>query len=75
MFFPGQNSRLFHLASKLDEHLRAGMLINEIRNKMGKEIEVKIGHPIDYSDLAPIRDRQALLDYLQSRVMELKLMQ
>lgn len=72
LFFPGQNSRLFQLASKIDAKLRLGLFINEIRNKMGKEIEVKIGKPIAHTELSGIKNRQDLLDHLQQQVMNLK---
>ncbi|MEL6669355.1 MAG: lysophospholipid acyltransferase family protein [Bacteroidota bacterium] len=72
LYFPGQNSRLFQLASKIDSKLRLGLLINEIRNKMGKSIELKIGRPIPYTELSSIKDRQALLDHLQQQVLRLR---
>ncbi|MEM8584860.1 MAG: lysophospholipid acyltransferase family protein [Bacteroidota bacterium] len=72
LFFPGQNSRLFQLASKIDAKLRLGLFINEIRNKMGKEIEIKIGKPMSHTELSSIKNRQDLLDHLQQQVMNLK---
>ncbi|MEM7374356.1 MAG: lysophospholipid acyltransferase family protein [Bacteroidota bacterium] len=66
VFIPGENSRLFQMASQLSPTLRLSLLLHEVRNKMGKEFHLKIGDPIPFSDLAPIKDRQQLLDHLRA---------
>lgn len=71
IFFHGQNSPLFHLASRLHLHLRTGLLLHELYNKLGQEVHLTIGEPIPYTQLAGIRDRQALLDHLRAVVMGL----
>lgn len=65
IFVHGQNSRIFHLASKLSTSLRLGLLLHETRNKIGKKIKVTIGDPIDFTELAGIKKRQDLLDHLK----------
>ena len=72
IFFYGQNSRLFHLASKINDNLRLSLLLNEVRNKIGKDIHLQIGDPIPYEQIAPIKDRQKLLDHLRMVTHELK---
>lgn len=72
MYFPGQNSRLFHLASVIHLDFRLSLLLNEVRNKMGQTISVVIGDPIPPVELAAIRDRQALLDHLREQVFALR---
>ena len=39
VFVHGQNSRLFQIASRIDASFRLGLLLNEVRNKMDKEIK------------------------------------
>jgi putative hemolysin len=71
LFFHGQNSPLFHLASRVHGHLRAGLLLHELRNKMGREVSVTLGAPLPFEQLAHLRDRQLLLDHLRAVVEEL----
>ncbi|MEM7655454.1 MAG: lysophospholipid acyltransferase family protein [Bacteroidota bacterium] len=71
VFFHGRNSRLFQIASHVHETLRMGMLLNEVRNKMGRQIRLTVGDPIPFEALAPIRDRQALIDELRKITFEL----
>ena len=39
VFVHGQNSRLFQLISQVSQTLRYGMLLNEVRNKMGRDLQ------------------------------------
>ena len=71
IFFHGTNSKLFHLVSRLNANLRLGLFLRELRNKRGQEIQVRIGDPIPYSEMAPLRNRQRLIDYLYERTMTL----
>ncbi len=71
LFFHGQNSRVFQLVSQINMNLRLGMLLNEVRNKIGRRIEVSIGDPIPHDQLAELRDRQQLLDHLRDRTLRL----
>lgn len=72
LFFHGRNSRLFHFASFVSLSFRLGLLLNEIRNKMGKDIKVNIGNPIPYEEMAKIKDRQELLNHLRKVTYSLK---
>lgn len=65
VFFEGQNSRIFHLASQVSVTLRLGLLIHEANNKRGKRIPIHIGDPIPFAAIAHLRDRQALTDHLR----------
>ncbi|MCB0551531.1 MAG: lysophospholipid acyltransferase family protein [Phaeodactylibacter sp.] len=65
MFFHGQNSQLFQLASQVHQSLRLSFLIHEIHNKIGQEIRIDIGSPIPFEQLAHIKGRQDLLDHLR----------
>jgi putative hemolysin len=65
VFFPGQNSWLFHVASHVSMTLRMALLFREVKNRIGTSLPVMIGDPIPYAALAQIADRQALADHLR----------
>lgn len=71
VFFHGQNSRLFQLVSQISQLLRYGLLLHEVRNKMGDQIQVTVGDPIPFEDLSGIKDRQQLLDHLRAVTLSL----
>ncbi|MBK7869945.1 MAG: lysophospholipid acyltransferase family protein [Saprospiraceae bacterium] len=71
LYFHGRNSHLFQLASQINMNLRLSLLLNEIRNKMGKTVRISIGDPILYETLVPYKDRQELLDYLRRITFDL----
>jgi len=72
IFFHGRNSFLFQLVSQFSPTLRLGLLLNEVRNKMGKDLIVEIGDPIPFDQLASFSDRQVLLDFLKRKTFNLK---
>ena len=65
VFFEGQNSRLFQLASHVSLTLRLSLLFNEVRNKIGSVVAVRIGTPVAYAELSHFGDRRALADHLR----------
>lgn len=67
MYIHGRNSRLFQLASQFSLNLRLSLLLNEVRNKIGKKILISIGEPIPYSNIDHLKDRQLMLDHLRER--------
>jgi putative hemolysin len=71
IFFEGQNSRLFQVASHISLTLRLSLLFNEVRNKIGSVVAVRIGAPIPYAELSHIADRRALAEYLRRATYEL----
>ena len=66
MFFEGQNSRLFQLASHVSQTLRYSLLFKEVASRIGSDIAVRIGDPIAYDALAHLTDRRELIDHLRS---------
>ncbi|HMQ48287.1 MAG TPA: lysophospholipid acyltransferase family protein [Saprospiraceae bacterium] len=70
VYFHGQNSRLFQIVSQFSMALRLGLLLNEVRNKIGRKLKATIGEPIPFASL-PIKDRTQLLIFLQQKTMEL----
>lgn len=65
IFFAGQNSRLFQVASHVSLTLRLSLLFHEVRNKIGSAVEVRIGAPVPYAALCHLADRKALVGYLR----------
>jgi len=72
IFFHGQNSWMFHLASRLGEAWREALLLRELACRIGKEVKVRIGEPIASHDLPERDDRHALLEGLRQRVYGLE---
>ncbi len=68
--FHGQNSFLFHLASKIGPAWRLGLLLREVRNKMGTTINVTIGAPILPSQLSATT-RDEILEQLYAATIAL----
>jgi putative hemolysin len=71
VFFAGQNSRLFQIASHLSQTVRLSLLLHEVRNKIGSEVEVRIGAPVPYAALSHLPDRKGLVAYLRRATYEL----
>ena len=71
VYFEGQNSRLFQIASNVSQTLRESLLFKEVANKIGTDICLRIGDVIPYDRLAHMRDRRTLIDYLRSVTYDL----
>jgi len=65
VYFYGQNSRMFQIASQVSLTLRLSLIIHEVNKKIGKTIRFCIGDPIHYQDLADIKERRKLLAHLR----------
>jgi putative hemolysin len=65
VFFAGQNSRVFQLASHVSMTLRLSLLFKEVHNKIGSEIRVRVGDVVPYDALASITDRYAFMQHLR----------
>ncbi|WP_374368103.1 lysophospholipid acyltransferase family protein [Dongia sp.] len=67
MFFHGQNSRLFQIASHISMTARLAFLLHEVANKIGDDFRVSIGDVLPYAAIQPMRDPQELSRYLRAR--------
>jgi putative hemolysin len=72
IFFSGQNSRLFQIASHLSPTLRLSLIFKEVHDRIGTELPLVIGKPITHEELAPVTDRQTLLSFLRERTYALE---
>jgi putative hemolysin len=66
IWFGGQNSRLFQIASHVSLTLRLSLLFHEVKTRIGTTLPVAIGAPIAFADIAHLRDRQAMADHLRA---------
>lgn len=71
IYFPGRNSRWFHVASHIAEPLRMALLLRETLNKFNKPIDFVIGEPLNWETLKDIRSRKALTEHLYQVVQAL----
>jgi putative hemolysin len=68
IFFPGQNSRMFQIASHLGVTTRMAYLLHEVANKIGGSFSARIGDVLPYETLKEIRDPRLLCRYLRDQV-------
>jgi len=71
IWFGGQNSRLFQIASHMSLTLRLSLIFHEVKTRIGTSLPVAIGAPIPFASVSAIRNRQALADELRVRVYAL----
>ena len=66
IYFQGQNSELFHLASRFGLMLRSALLFREVRRRMGSEVPVTIGKPLKLKDFKENISNQDLAKSLRT---------
>ena len=71
LFFEGQNSRLFQLASLLSQTLRLSLFFKELSDQIGSHISLQIGEVIAYDDLPTHKDHIELMSKLQKITYDL----
>ena len=65
IYFYGQNSSLFHLASQISATLRSALLFHEVRRRINTSVPLIIGDPIKYEDLNENLSNDELSKYLR----------
>ena len=71
VYFAGQNSRLFQIASHLNYTARLSLLFRETARRIGSRVDVAIGEPIPYCELEGFESRRELLLELRRRTLAL----
>jgi putative hemolysin len=71
IYFVGQNSRLFQLASHMSLTLRLSLVFRETARRIGSNLKVRIGQCIPYDAIAHIEDRSELIGYLRKVTFDL----
>jgi putative hemolysin len=65
IYFYGQNSRLFQIASHVSMTARMAFLLHEVANKIGCSFRASIGDVIPYESLRDMRETKALSLFLR----------
>jgi putative hemolysin len=71
IYFAGQNSRLFQVASHVSMTLRLSLLFKEVHDRIGGDMVLRIGKRIPYENLKTIPDRKQLMEFLRERTYAL----
>ncbi|MEM9130443.1 MAG: lysophospholipid acyltransferase family protein [Pseudomonadota bacterium] len=72
VFFEGQNSRMFQLASHMHVTLRMGLLIKEFGKRVDTAVRVVIGDPIERDEIDHrVKDAKSLMAFLRRKTYEL----
>jgi len=65
VFFAGQNSRLFQLASHVSMTLRLSLIFKEVHDRIGSEVHVRVGSAVPFDKLPAMNDRHAFMSELR----------
>ncbi|MEI9995462.1 MAG: lysophospholipid acyltransferase family protein [Rhizomicrobium sp.] len=65
VYFAGQNSRLFQIASHISMTLRLSLIFKEVHDRIGSDVHIRLGDILPYDRLAGINDRQSVMDKLK----------
>lgn len=72
LYFAGNNSRMFQIASHLHYTLRMGLLIKEFGKRVDNPVRVAVGKPIGRDILDPMAsDPKAMMEFLRKATYEL----
>jgi len=72
VYFDGQNSRLFQIASHISMTLRLSLLFKEVHDRIGEKLAVRIGKRIPYETLKGFSDRKELMAFLRDQTYALE---
>lgn len=71
IYFDGQNSRAFQLASHLSPLLRTSLFCHEAARLIGKSLSVAIGEPLTHDQFADHNNREAIVEELRDHTFAL----
>ncbi|MEP3045749.1 MAG: lysophospholipid acyltransferase family protein [Roseibium sp.] len=71
LYFDGQNSWLFHLASRYSLTLRLSLLVREFGKILGSVMTARVGAPIPFETVDGFKDQKEVMDFLQDKVLEM----
>jgi len=72
VYFDGQNSRLFQIASHISMTLRLSLLFKEVHDRIGEGLTIRIGKRIPYETLKGFSDRKELMAFLRDQTYALE---
>lgn len=71
VYFTGQNSRLFQIASHLSLTLRLSLVFRETARRIGTDLKVRVGKPIPFSEIEHLTDRDDMIRELRKQTYAL----
>ena len=71
VFFAGQNSMLFQVASHISMTLRLSLLFKEVHDRIGDTMAIRIGTRIPYEKLKSFSDRKLMMAFLRDQTYAL----
>jgi putative hemolysin len=71
VFFYGQNSCLFQIASHVSMTLRLSLLLKEAHDRIGTDIRFRVGKRLSHEHLQAVHDRRKLMEFLRERTYAL----
>lgn len=71
LYFHGQNSRIFQLASLTSQTLRLSLFFRELACRIGTTVRIEIGDPISYAELEKFETPAELVVHLRHKTYEL----
>ncbi len=71
IYFHGQNSRLFQIASHVNYTSRLSMLFRESMRRMGQPLKISIGSLITPETIGSFSERQSVIDFLRKETLAL----
>lgn len=71
VYFHGQNSMMFQVASHLSYTLRLSLLFKEVHDRIGATLPVRIGQRIPYETLKSFSDRREMMAFLKEQTYAL----
>lgn len=71
IYFGGQNSRLYQVASHVSLELRLALIFREVKRRMGKPVPVEIGETLSPEAIAAVGKRKELMEFLREKTYEL----
>ncbi len=71
VYFPGSNGTLFQGAGLMHPGLRTALLPRELLNKRGREIEMRVGPPVEAAALEQLGDDERIVASLRLRTYAL----
>jgi putative hemolysin len=71
VYFHGQNSRLFQIASHVNYALRVALLFRESVRRIGGKVQVSIGNPISEETINSFADRASTIQNLKAITLQL----
>ncbi len=72
VYFDGQTSAMFQIASHLHVNLRLGLLMREFERRLDRPVRVAVGTPLGRDVLDPLSgDAKAMMDFLRKATYDL----